>query len=148
MGPNETGKGNRRFFAIASLGENRWYWVVWPSLSELQTSANPMSHIADGVEETKADAVEKALDVAGRFARWIAGKYAKAYYQNTKAGITPTGNRARNLESPDVPVLHEYLYRDIYDAATKQWKSMPHRIVNRTRKYIYVQQRVPPLVKI
>jgi hypothetical protein len=141
MSANETGKGNRRFFAIASLGKNRWYWVVSPSLSELQTLANPVSHIAEGVEETKADAVEKALDVAGRFATWIAGKYAKAYYQNTKAGRTPTGNRARNVESPDVPVLHEYLYRDIYDAGNKQWMSMPHRIVNRTSKYIYVEQR-------
>lgn len=141
MSADETGKGTRRFFAITSLGKSRWYWVVWPSLSELQTSANPMSHIAEGVEKTKADAVEKALDVAGRFATWIAGKYAKAYYQNTKAGTTPTGNRSRNVESPDVPVLHEYLYRDIYDAVTKQWQSVPHRIVNRTSKYIYVEQR-------
>jgi hypothetical protein len=100
-----------------------------------------MSHIAEGVEETKADAVEKALDVAGRFATWIAGKYAIAYYHNTKAGPTSTGNRACNVESPDVPVLHEYLYRDNYDAGTKQWMSMPDRIVNRTSKYIYVEQR-------
>src|SRR5687768_18340857 len=67
MSANETSKGNRRFFAIVSLGKNRWYWVVWPSLSELQTSANPISHIAEGVEQTKADAVEKALNIAGRF---------------------------------------------------------------------------------
>ena len=141
MSANETGKGSRRFFAIASLGKNRWYWVVWPSLSELQTSANPIPHIAEGVEETKADAVEKALDVAGSFATWIAGKYAKAYYQNTKAGTTPTGNRSHSAGSPDTPVLHEYLYRDIYDDATKQWHSVPYRIVNRTSKYVYVEQR-------
>ena len=141
MSANETGKGNRRFFAISSLGKSRWYWVVWPSLSELQMSASPISHVAEGVEETKAEAVEKALDVAGRFATWIAGKYAKAYYQNTKAGATPSGNRARIAGTPDVPVLHEYLYRDVYDAVTKQWKSMPHRIVNRTSRYIYVEQR-------
>ena len=141
MSANETGKGNRRFFAIASLGKNRWYWVVWPSLIELQSSANPISHIAEGVEETKADAVEKALAAAGRFATWIAGKYAKAYYQNTKAGTTLSGNRSRIAGSPDVPVLHEYLYRDIYDDTTKQWKSVPHRIVSRTSKYVYVEQR-------
>lgn len=140
MSANETGKGNRRFFAITSLGKNRWYWVVWPSLSELQISANPLSHIAEGVEETKADAVEKALDAAGRFATWISGKYAKTYYQNARAGTTPTGNRARIAGSPTVPVLHEYLYRDIYDAVTKQWQSVPHRIVKRTSKYIYVEQ--------
>src|SRR5215208_6530438 len=135
MSANETGKGNRRFFAISSLGKNRWYWVVWPSLSELQTSTTPVSHVVEGVEETKADAVEKALDVAGRFGTWIAAQYALAYYQNTKAGATLTGNRARIAGSPDVPVLHEYLYRDVYDAVTKQWKSVPHRIVNRTNKY-------------
>jgi hypothetical protein len=141
MSANETSKGNRRFFAIASLGKNRWYWVVWPSLSELQTSANPVSHIAEGVEETKAHAVEKALDVAGRFSAWIAGKYAKAYYQNIRAGTTPSGNRSRIAGAPVAPVLHEYLYRDTYDHTTKQWQSVPHRIVNRTSKYIYVEQR-------
>jgi len=90
---NETVKGNKRFFAITSLGKNRWYWVVWPSLSELQTSTTSISHVAEGVEETKADAIEKALDVAGRFGTWIAAKYAKAHYQNTKAGATPKAYR-------------------------------------------------------
>jgi len=61
MGSNATGRGNRRFFAITSIGKKRWYWVVWPSLCELQTSVNLISHIAEGVEETKAVAVEKAL---------------------------------------------------------------------------------------
>ena len=140
MDINETGKGNRRFFAITSLGKSRWYWVVWPSLSELQVSANPIFHIAEGVEESKAVAVEKALEVAGRFAAWIAGKYAKAYYQNTKAGTTPKRNRARMAGSPDVPMLHEYLYRDVYDPVTKQWESVPHRIARKTKNYIYVEQ--------
>jgi len=49
------------------------------------------------------------------------------------------GNR-RHKESQAIPVLHEFLYRDIYDAFTKQWVSMPHRIVRRTNRYIYVEQ--------
>ena len=98
MSANET--GNRRFFATASLGKNRWYWVVWPSLRELQISVNPISPIAEGVEQTKADDVEKVLDVAGRLAAWIAGKYVKAYYQNTRAGTTPSGTRSRTAGSP------------------------------------------------
>jgi hypothetical protein len=92
------------------------------------------------VEETKAAAVEKGLDVAGIYASWIAGKYAKAYYQNTKAGTTPQGNHTHIAGSPKVLILHEYLYRDIFNAATKQWMSVPHRIVHRTSKYVYVEQ--------
>lgn len=64
----ETGKGSRRFFGISSIGSNRWYWVVWPSLKELQTAEKPLFHIAEGLEETKAKAVQKALDVAGMYA--------------------------------------------------------------------------------
>src|SRR5215207_8240319 len=106
MNVNETGKGNKRFFAITSLDRSRWYWVVWPSLDELQTSVNPLFHIAEGVEKTKAAAVEKALEVGGRYATWIAAKYAKAYHHNTKAGTTRVGDRPGNAESPGIPVLH------------------------------------------
>jgi len=137
---NKAGKGSRRFFAITSVGKSRWYWVVWPSLSELQTSATPIFHVAERVEETKAEAVEKALEVAGRYATWIAGKYAKAYYQNIKTNTARLRNHPRNVESTDIPVLHEFLYRDIYDPATKQWASVPHRIVRSTSKYVYVEQ--------
>jgi len=43
-------------------------------------------------------------------------------------------------ESQNIPVLHEFLYRDTYEAVTKQWVSTPHRIVRRTKRYIYVEQ--------
>jgi DnaJ-class molecular chaperone with C-terminal Zn finger domain len=138
MDVNEAGRGNRRFFAIASLGRTRWYWVVWPSLGELQASNEPLIHIAEGYGKTKAEAVEKALEIAGRFAEWIAAKYAKTYHHNTKAGTTPERDSSHIAESP--LVMHEFLYRDIYDAATKQWDSVPHRVVRRTRKYVYVEQ--------
>ena len=140
MNTIETNRRSRRFFAITSLGNRRWYWVVWPSLSELEASANPIFHIAEGVEELKANAVDKALEVAGRYATWIAGKYAKAYHQNTKAGKPRIGDRLRIAGSTDVPILHEFLYRDIYDPMTKQWSSVPHRIVRKTKKYIFVEQ--------
>ena len=142
MSANETGKRNRRFFAITSVGKNRWYWVVWPSLQELQAAVTPLFHIAEGVEDTKEVAVEKALDVGGIYASWIAAKYAKAYYQNNKADKTARGDRPPKAELADVPVLHEFLYRDIYDAGTRQWVSEPHRIVRRTSKYVFVEQHV------
>lgn len=125
---------------MTSIGRNRWYWVVWPSLKELQEAVAPLFHIAEGVEETKDVAVEKALDVAGMYASWIAAKYARAYYQNTKAGTITIGNRPRKAKAADLPSLHEFLYRDIYDTATKQWVSEPHRIVRRTSKFVYVEQ--------
>jgi hypothetical protein len=140
LGISEAGRGNRRFFAIASLGENRWYWVVWPSLGEVQASQKPLTYIDEGYEKTKAEAVEKALKSAGRDAEWIATKYAKAYHHNAKAGTTRKGDSPRIVESPDILVMPEYLYRDVYDAAAKQWGSVPHRVVRRTNKYVYVEQ--------
>jgi hypothetical protein len=51
------------------------------------------------------------------------------------------GNRPRIDGPPPIPVLYEFLYRDIYNAMTRQWMSLPHRIVRRTEKYVYVEQR-------
>lgn len=140
MTVTETSTGNRRFFAIVSLGKARWYWVVWPSLQELQASKIPLSHVAEGYEKTKADAVEKALEVAGIYAEWIGAKYAKVYHHNTKARMTRKENGPRIGESADALVMHEFLYRDIFDAAAQQWDSVPHRVVRRTTKYVYVEQ--------
>jgi hypothetical protein len=133
---SQTNKGSRRSFAITSLGRDHWYWVVWPSLNELQDSLRPLLHIAEGQTPTKEEAVEKALDAAGMYATWIAAKYARAYYQNTKSGKRSMGGHQAHL-----PTLHEFLYRDIYDPAIRQWVSKPHRILQRTGKYIYVEQR-------
>ena len=140
MNVNEADKGNRRFFAVTSLGKTRWYWIVWPSLRELQESKEPLLYIAEGYEKAKAEAVEKALDVAGRYGTWIAAKYASAYHRNSKTGVPRRGNRARTAESPVILVTDEFLYRDISDAISKQWISVPHRIVRKTRKYVYVEQ--------
>jgi hypothetical protein len=137
----ETGKGNRRFFAIVALGKARWYWVVWPSLRELQTTQTHLSHVAEGYEKTKAEAVEKALEAAGIDAEWIAAKYAKAYHHNSKAGTTLKGQPPRKTQSPTALGMQEFLYRDAWDPATKQWNTMPHRVVRRTSKFIYVEQQ-------
>ena len=135
------GRENRRFFAVVSLGNARWYWVVWPSLQELENSQIPMPHIAEGYEKTKAQAVEKALEVAGIYAESIAAKFAKAYHQNTKSGAARKHKGSQNAGARHIPALHEFLYRDTLDIATKRWNSIPHRVVRRTRKYIYVQQQ-------
>ena len=140
MNRNNTGRGSRRFFAVASLGRARWYWVVWPSLEELQASNEPRSLVAEGYEKTKAEAVEKALDAAGMYAKWIAGKYARAYHQKVKAGTTRPGVVPRAGELPDRLVMREFLYRDVYDPVAKQRISVPYRVVRRTEKYVYVEQ--------
>ena len=140
VGIDEPGKGKRRFFAIASLGRNRWYWVVWPSLGELQASEEPLLHIDEGYEKTKAEAVERALELAGRYAEWIAAKYAKAYHRS-KADTKWKGENQHITEPSDTPVVQEFLYRDVCDAVTEHWGSVPHRVVRKTNKYVYVEQR-------
>ena len=141
MKVSEDGKGNRRFFAISSLGRTRWYWVVWPSLEELQKARKPLSHIAEGYEKTKADAVEKALGVAGLYAKWIAAKYARAYHRHTRAAATRTGDPPYITEPHHMLASHEFLYREVYDPVTRQWNSVPHRVARRTNRYIFVEQK-------
>ena len=72
MGSAKSARENRRFFAVTSLGRSRWYWVVWPPLAELQASEEVLLHIGDGCEKTKAEAVERALEVAGSHAEFLA----------------------------------------------------------------------------
>lgn len=136
---DRTARGKRRFFAVASLGRNRWYWVVWPSLAELQTSEKTLLHVGDGYEKTKAQAVEQALELAGRHAEWIAAKYAKAYHRS-KSDPRRTGANNRGAGSATTPSIQEFLYRDVQVKATGRWHSVPHRIVRQTRKYVYVEQ--------
>lgn len=115
------------FFAVASLGKDRWYWVVWPSLQMVQSS-EPGSHVAEGYERTKAEAVDRALEVAGMYGEWIAAKYAKAYHRGHSQGRLS-------------PETLEFLYRDVQEGSTGEWRSEPHRVAKRTRKYVYVEQQ-------
>jgi hypothetical protein len=139
MSVNESGKGKRRFFAVTALGKNRWYWVVWPSLGELQASEEPLFHIGEGYEKTKAAAVEKALALAGRDAVWVEAKYARAYHAS-KAGPRPGEHKPWAPESPGTPVVQQLLYRDVYDSSTHEWVSVPYRITKKTRKHVFVEQ--------
>lgn len=134
MGTSKHDKGKRRFFAIASLTKNRWYWVVWPSLEEIQASEEPLPHLQDGYEKTKAEAVKKALESAGIYAEWIAAKFARAHHRNkiykqSRAG--PTNS----------PTMQEFLYREVYDHKSRKRISLPHRVVRKTRKHVYVDQQ-------
>jgi hypothetical protein len=117
----------KAFFAVTSLGKNRWYWVVWPSLETVQ-SVQSGAHIAEGYERAKAEAVDRVLEVAGMHGEWIAAKYAKAYHRN----------HSQKTQSPEVP---EFLYRDVRDRTTGEYHSVPHRVAKRTRKCVYVEQR-------
>ena len=140
MGLNELKKEKRRFFAITSVGRSRWYWVVWPSLEEIQASEEPILQIGEGYENTRAEAVERALELAGIYAEWLAAKYAKTYY-GRKATATRKRIHPDIDEGSNIPTVREFLYRDAYDTETRQWVSVPHRVVTKTRKYVFVEQQ-------
>jgi hypothetical protein len=40
----------------------------------------------------------------------------------------------------DTPAIQTFVYRDVRDAVRGHWKSLPHRIVRKTKKYVYVEQ--------
>ena len=147
MSSNKAAGESRRFFAVTSLGRNRWYWVVWPSLAELQASEEVLLHVGDGCEKTKAEAVERALSLAGSRGEWIAAKYAKAYYQS-RSVPKGTGDSERATAPSAAPDIREFLYHDARDAATKRWHSVPHRVVRKSSKYVVVEQRAYSLNKL
>lgn len=127
------------YFAVTSLGKGRWYWVVWPSLQECRSSEEPIACIADGCEGSKVEAVDRALEVAGMGGIGVAAKYAEQFYRSQsrrkRASAAGQGGSAPALKEI------EFLYRDIQDEITKRWYSVPHRVVRKTRKYVYVEQR-------
>lgn len=133
-GTSKHEKGKRRLFAIASLTKNRWYWVVWHSLEEIQASEEPLPHLQEGYEKTKAEAVERALESAGIYAEWIAAKFARAHHRNKIYKRSRTG-------PTNSPTMQEFLYREVYDHESRKWISIPHRVVRKTRKYVYVDQQ-------
>ena len=132
-------KKTKTFFAITSLGKNRWYWVVWPSLELLQ-SKESVQHVADGYERTKAEAVERALEVAGMHGEWVAAEYARQYHRQLTRDKRAK-RQGQDSDSAAAPAALEFLYQDKQDESTKRWYSVPHRIAKRTKKYIYVEQR-------
>ena len=140
MTSSEPRKAERRFFAIASLGRDRWYWVVWPSLAELQVTEEPLLHIGEGYERAKVDAVERALSLAGGDGEWIAAKYARSYHRS-QAGTGRKPGSQRTMDAPGAPTMQEFLYRDTYDASQDRYGSEPHRVVRKTAKSVYVEQR-------
>lgn len=117
----------KTFFAVTSLGKERWYWVVWPSLKMVQSGESGV-HIAEGYQRAKAEAVDRALEVAGMHGEWVAAKYAKAYHR-------------RHSQKRQSPEALEFLYRDVQDTTTGQYHSVPHRVAKRTRMYVYVERR-------
>lgn len=133
-------KEKRRFFAITSLGKSRWYWVVWPSIEEIRASAEPLLHVGEGYENTKAEAVESALVLAGKNAEWIAAKYARIYHNN-QTSLKQSRSNARTLDGGNALKMDEYLYRDVYDTESKKWVSVPHRVMRKTRQFVFVEQQ-------
>jgi hypothetical protein len=140
MRNNKLEKEKRRSVAITSLGKSRWYWVVWPSLDEIYASDEPLLFVGEGYEKTKSEAVERALCLAGKYAERIAAKYARIYYR-AKMGMKQRRLNPRVPEHFNTPKIQEFLYRDVYDTGSRQWVPVPHRVVRRTRYFIFVEQQ-------
>ena len=137
---NQPEKEKRRFFAVTSLGKRRWYWVVWPSLDEIQASEEPLLHVGEGYEKSRSEAVERALELAGNYAEWIPAKYARSYHRS-KTGGRRRRHAPHTPEPPNTLKMEEFLYRDVYDPESGQWVPVPHRVVRRTNRYVFIEQQ-------
>jgi hypothetical protein len=101
-------------------------------------SGEPIQHVADGYERTKAEAVDRALEAAGMHGERVAAKYARVYHRQRRKRA-----RAQGQESGPaaVPAKLEFLYQYVRDASTGQYLSIPHRVVGRTKTTVTVEQR-------
>jgi hypothetical protein len=133
-------KEKRRFFSVASVGKSRWYWVVWPSLAEVQASEEPLFLVGEGYAASKAQAVDRALELAGMYGEWIAAKYAEDYHRRRATGTRRKANATADAGT-SAPAMQEFLYRDSADAHSGQRISTAHRVVKRTEKFVYVEQQ-------
>jgi hypothetical protein len=144
------GSRRQRSFAITSLGTNRWFWVVWPSLEQLE-SGDFGRGPSWGYERTKADAVDRALEAVGPNGKWLAAKYAKQYHKFMRTFQSESRGRPISAASP--PAATEFLYQDVRDELTGTWRSVRHRVGRKTGGYVYVEQRVydgtdPPDIRL
>lgn len=137
---NPPEKEKRRFFAITSLGKSRWYWVVWPSLDEIRASKEFLLHVGEGYEATKSAAVERALELAGQNAKWIAEKFAQIEHRY-KTSPQRKRREPRTADRQKPLSMHEFVYRDVYDSDIKKWVSVPHRVMRKTRLFVFVEQQ-------
>ena len=126
-------QGISGYYAAASLGKGRWYWVVWPALERAGASAGAPAHSGEGTAETRSDALAKAAGLAGRNAKKVAAKYARLYHASRK-GAKPNSEAGQPLQE------QEFLYRDVYDVQSKQWVPVPHRVARRTKKFVFIEQ--------
>jgi hypothetical protein len=137
--PREPAASKKSFFAVTSLGKDRWYWVVWPSLEALHAGLS-VPQLADGHTRTKLEAVDRALEVAGMDGEWVAAKYAKQYHRAlSRARRATAQGRGEATDSP--PAAQEFLYRDSEDEVTGELRSVPHRVQRKTAKYTFVEQQ-------
>lgn len=140
MGKAASKRAQRRFFAIASVGKGRWYWVVWPSLAEVQAAEQPVFLVGEGYAASKAEAVDRALELAGMYGEWIAAKYAEDYHRRRATGTRSKANTTAG-GGTSAPSMQEFLYRDTVDVESGQRISTAHRVVKRTDKYVFVEQK-------
>jgi hypothetical protein len=118
-----------RTFAVTSLGRGRWYWVVWPSLAQVQAD-EAGDHLAEGIAPNKLEAIEQALAVAGDGVDWLDAGYARRYRA-----------ARRQSQATSSVAKQEFLYydqRERLQGERRGWRSLPHLIVKRTPKYVYV----------
>ena len=108
---SSTERTERRLYGVAAVGEERWYWVVWPSLAELQASCEAMFIIAEGSAATEAKADAQALNMAGRHARCVAAKYARAHFERHSSDV----QSSKQQDTAGAPAAQAFLYRETYD---------------------------------
>jgi hypothetical protein len=116
----------KTFFAVTSLGKERWYWVVWPSLEVLQSGASAQ-HVADGYERTKAEAVDRTLEVAGMDGEWMAANRSRRQSRRVPG---PAGRLRMGLAPVPVYFLKAHAPRSSRRFARRP---PPHRWANSIR---------------
>jgi hypothetical protein len=119
-------------FSRCSLGNNRWFWVVYRSWEAVFDGEQP---VATGYAPTAQKAEDAALAVAPEAEHNranMAAHHHRDLCNKRRAAKPPSGGTKATAQ--------EFLYRDWMSDWDNDWHSSQHLIVKRTKKLVFVEK--------
>lgn len=119
-------------FSRCSLGKGRWFWIVFQSWKGMIDGEQPLaSGYADTAQEAERAALTVAPDAWHYKANLASFKHRQLCNQRRAARPCSNGTKA---------TVQEFLYRDWMSDWETEWRSIPHLIVKKTKKLIFVNK--------
>jgi hypothetical protein len=124
-------RDDRPLFSRCSLGNGRWFWIVFPPLPEL-FDGKPA--LATGYATSHEDAQAQALRAAPGARPWAAGWASEGHRK-----VCADKRRARPPSKSTGTRVKEYVY--CHGWSEFHGGSIRHEVIKTTKRYVYVTRR-------